>query len=81
MERKQVLNLLKEIAAVCNRLDGTVISLIAPEVQGSISTGYMVHIKSTLTSQELDCLRNIIKKHHLTMKTEMNTILIYKSTI
>ncbi len=81
MERSEALNLLKQVSAACKDLDGTSVSLVNPEVQGSASTGYMIHITNPVDAQEIECLKAILEKNSLAMKNEANTILIYKPTI
>lgn len=57
------------------------ISIFNPEVQAGASTGYMIHITNPIDAHELECLKAILEKNHLAMKSEVNTILIYKPAI
>ena len=80
MERNEAVALLKEVAAACKDSDGTSV-LVVPQVQNSLSTGFMLHIKKTLNPAEMKCIENILKKHNLAMHQEAGTILVYKPTV
>ncbi len=80
MERNEAVTLMKEVAVACKDSDGTSV-LVVPQVQNSLSTGFMIHIKKTLDAGEMKCIENILKKHNLAMHQEAGTILIYKPTI
>jgi predicted secreted protein len=71
MERSEALSLLKQVSVVCKDLDGSSVSLVNPEVQAGASTGYMIHITNPIDAHELECLKAILEKNHLAMKSEV----------
>jgi hypothetical protein len=80
VERNEAVALLKEVAHACKYSEEEAI-LIVPQVQNSLITGFMLHIKKTLDKSELECIEDILKKHKLAMQKQAGTILIYKPTI
>ncbi len=67
---------LKEVSSVCNDADGTAVS-ITPIKSGSGAEACQLTIRGLENAQNVQCIRELAKKHALVMKEDQNVIIIH----
>jgi hypothetical protein len=78
MKRHEAVTCLKEITNTCANMSPDAVALYSSKPDDSLSEGYQVHIKTALDDETEQQMRNIAKKHSLTLKEEKGKVIIYK---
>jgi hypothetical protein len=78
MRRQEAVELLREIVASCHSIHPNHISLKTPSDKDTVSEGYELHIKDHFDETDLKCLKGILRKRSLRMKTYDGFLAIYK---
>jgi hypothetical protein len=74
MERSEAVNYLKELLRNCTDMSPEAVSFEHP----SDYQGYTVRIKGVLYETDKETIRNIAKKHYLSVREEKDELLIFK---
>lgn len=78
VKRHEAVTCLKEITDSCTTMSPDSISLIHSDPDDPHSTGYQVHIKTSLDDETKECLQGIVEKHRLALKEEKGKVVIYQ---
>jgi hypothetical protein len=76
LDRSEAVTYLKELLSQCNDLSPESVSFETPINSNSI--GYRIHIKGTICDSNKQSVREIAKKHSLSVQEELNGVVIYK---
>ncbi len=76
MDRNEAVTYLKELLNTCD-MSPDAVSFENPKDSDSI--GYRVHIKGQIHETDKQAVRNIAKKHSLTVKEQSDEVIVYKS--
>lgn len=79
MKREEATALLREIIQVCDGINEVAVMLMPPDADDVLSHGYQLHLKMQV-SDNLSCIRPLVKKHNLALaeETGKGLIVIYR---
>ena len=77
MDRDEAIKIYKEIVTQC-QLAAPYVSLVPHRKNDTLSRGYQLHIKSTLSAYDRQVIQRIVDGHKLAWKEEAETLIIYK---
>jgi hypothetical protein len=81
LDRREAIAVLKEITSRCAgalRLTVSVINLVPPRADDTISKGYQIHIKSEICSEDRSLLQSIMDARQLALKEIGDRLIIFK---
>jgi hypothetical protein len=76
MQRNEAVTYLKELLNACDNMSPQAVSFESHA--NSQSTDYRVHIKGAIYESDKQLVKDIAKKHSLTVKEESDEVVIYK---
>ena len=76
MDRNEAVAYLKELLSQCDMSPASV-SFETPK--DSDSVGYRVHIKGAIQESDKQAVRDVAKKHSLTVQEDTDGVVVYKS--
>ena len=77
MNRNEAVTYLRELLIQCNDLSPNAVSFEQPKNGESI--GYNVHIRGSMHQSDKEIVRNIAKKHSLTVKENEDGVIVYRA--
>jgi hypothetical protein len=80
LNRKEAVQVLKEMFEECTLFDGTYIALMPPNSANLLSHGYQVHIKVPIDNRTQQCMQKIAEKNKCTLiiKNKEDVAIIYR---
>jgi len=77
LDRKQAIDTLKKVLETCPSINGYYIALMTNPDSAS-SHSYQIHLKTTLSPKDRQCLQDLLSKEGLAFKETKDTTIIYK---
>ncbi len=78
MDRKEAVQVLKEIYEACETIDESWVALMPPDADGVIAEGYQLHIKTKINELDKNCIESILRKYGLELREVSDTAIIYR---
>jgi hypothetical protein len=80
MNRKQAVNVIKEISEQCQLLEGKSIKLLPPKDNDALSNTFQVHIQVSDDPDPIlvSCIENIAEKYNLSTKQVEGYLILHK---
>lgn len=76
LDRSEAIIYLKELLSKCNDLSPEYVSFETPINSNTI--GIQVHIKGTIFESDKHWVREVAKKHSLSVQEDLDSVIIYK---
>ena len=77
MDRRNAIDVIKEILDRCPAIEGRSITLLPPKGNAKLSDTFQIHIRTCDPSLKA-CIETIAKEHSLVTKEDGNYFIIYK---
>jgi hypothetical protein len=79
LKKEEAVEFLKEVSHVCNDSDGTAVSITPIRSNKPNAEAYQLTIRGLEDRQNMQCIRELAKKHDLVVDEERNIITIHDS--
>jgi hypothetical protein len=79
LDREEARKVIKEIFALCHRIDGRLIKLMPSDTNGLLSVGCQIHIQTNDDKALEICLKSIADSNSLAVHENGDLLIIYKS--
>ncbi len=78
MDRKQAVDIVKEILNKCRAMEGKSLKLLPPREDDTLSHTFQIHIETKDDPVVQGCVESITKVHNLAAKMNDDWLIIYK---
>ena len=78
MNREEAVNVIKEIFALCHRVDGRSIKLMPSDTNDLLSKGCQIHIQTNGDKVLEICLKSIADSNSLAVHKDGDLLIMYK---